>query len=79
MGDRVSMSEVEKILESTQIDDGEIYYEDFIKLLTKNWIIILWNLLISELKLIVPWENLDEVDQYVLQIQNKVYWMTQNI
>lgn len=36
LGDDISMDEVESILEKTNIQDGEIYYEDFIKLFCQN-------------------------------------------
>jgi Ca2+-binding EF-hand superfamily protein len=36
LGDLISIEEVEKILEKQDLSDGEIYYEEFIQLLTKS-------------------------------------------
>lgn len=36
LGDLISIEEVEKILEKQDLNDGEIYYEEFIQLLTKS-------------------------------------------
>jgi len=36
LGDLISIEEVEKILQQQDLNDGEIYYEEFIQLITKS-------------------------------------------